>query len=116
MCQPPSNNLCIVQMEEGNFKAGTINSGGIYKWLIQDGSVRNVPLHYLGVHIWDTDETNEIFKSPTFKFYINGKKLLLTELFGTNLAHRLRGRLEVSEDRELRFLYLRTVWHSRTYY
>ncbi len=85
--------LIIAMMADGDMK--TNNIGGLYssKWVLVDTSLEAVSLDFAYKEMYDTDQSGDLYVSPSFLFYLEGNEVLLSERYGPGLKHRLRGRV-----------------------
>lgn len=69
------------------------NIGGLYaqKWVLTHGVLEAVPLDFAYDEMYVTDESGDMFLSPSFLFCCQNDVVLLSERYGPSLVHRSRG-------------------------
>ena len=85
--------LFIAQMADGDVATGNI--GGLFsrKWVLRGDVLESVALDYDYDKMYDTDQADEIYLSPSFLYCYQGDAVLLSERYGPGLKHRLRGQI-----------------------
>lgn len=100
--------LFIAEMADGDVMNGNI--GGLYamKWVLKGGILEPVSLDYAYDEMYETDQTESLYLSPSYLFCHQDDVVLLSERYGPSLKHRLRGRL-VSIDKQPTIQW-ETIW------
>jgi hypothetical protein len=90
---PIPTRLHLSQMANGSVRPENIGSMFAAVWLVELGSVREVPLDFEWQTRWNTDELDIYFLTHAYSFVVEGEDILLSERYGSALRHRSRCRL-----------------------
>ena len=85
--------LFICEQADGTLIPENIGSRFLRKWVVKGDDVREVPLDFAWKEMYDTDNSGGIFVSPSFLYCCQDDLVLLSERYGGNLTHRLRGKI-----------------------
>jgi hypothetical protein len=100
--------LFICQMSDAN--VSTNDMGGMYarKWVMANDSLDEVALDFAYNEMYDTDESDNVFASPSYLFGYDSSGVLLSERYGPQLILRRRGKIIAdSEPLEIEW---QTLW------
>ncbi len=85
--------LVICEQADGTVMPENIGGRFRRKWVVTEGSVREVSLDFAWREMYDTDDSGVIYVAPSFLFCCQDDLVLLSERYGSGLTHRLRGRI-----------------------
>ncbi len=79
------------------------------KWVLRAGVLQLVPLDYAYDEMYLQNQNGETYLSPSFLFCLEGDDVLLSERYGPNLKHRIRGRIRADGKPSIDWT---SVWRS----
>ena len=81
----------IIQTTDGDIANQCLGQVGLRKWEYSRGDLRIVAVNHAWNEMYIADPPGDFFTIPTYVFYFDGSKILLSERLGPRLIHRLLG-------------------------
>ena len=100
--------LFICEMADAVVSADNIGSMYAHKWVFADDDLDEVALDFAYNEMYETDESESVFVSPSHLFALDASAVLLSERYGPGLRHRRWGRILV--DKESVQIEWETLW------
>ena len=104
--------LELVRMADGDMAKRRFGLERLSKWEYAAGRLRPVSLDRTCWATYDPDSDDELFRMHSFIFFIDGSSVLLAELYGPGLFHRLIGEMRTFGGRL--GVDWKTVWCTTT--
>jgi hypothetical protein len=111
-CLPTFDTLFIAETSDGIVASDYIGSEFSSKWTVYNGVLKSIDLESSHANLFHTDSSGTVYLMPSVIFCVDDASALVSERYGPNLKHRLRGRVVDSSDLSKLSIEWESLWKS----